>query len=83
MFIDFWIGWALVGLAAATWLFAWSVKKGQFEESRRAALLPLDDLESRPPGNRRGRLHLAVLLGVATLGVLLTGITVVLAVMPR
>lgn len=44
MFLNFWIGWAFVGLLAATGLFAWSVKTRQFSDSKRAALLPFDDV---------------------------------------
>lgn len=45
MFINFWIIWSLVGLVIATLLFAWSVKTRQFSNSRRAALIPFDDVK--------------------------------------
>jgi len=48
VFVNFWILWSLLGLAAATALFAWSVGTRQFENSRRAALLPFDDIEPEP-----------------------------------
>jgi nitrogen fixation-related uncharacterized protein len=80
MFIKFWIGWALVGLALAVWLFAWSVRTRQFEEGRRAKYLPFDDVKpSDPDYNRTGRLHLAAISGIVAAGVILTGAMLVLA----
>jgi nitrogen fixation-related uncharacterized protein len=43
MFLFFWVAWALFGLAVATALLWWSVKTRQFEQGRRAAMLPLED----------------------------------------
>ena len=45
MFMSFWIGWAILGLIIATWLFAWSVRTRQFENGKRASLLPFDDID--------------------------------------
>jgi len=84
VFLTFWLGWALVGLAAATWLFAWAVRSRQFDEARRAALLPFDDVTpQRPSFSRKGRLHLAALLTILGLGIALTLISLVLALVPR
>lgn len=53
MFLNFWIGWALVGLLAATALFAWSVKTKQFSDSKRASLLPFDDVAPEKTSTRK------------------------------
>jgi nitrogen fixation-related uncharacterized protein len=81
MFVRFWILWALIGLSAATWLFRWAVITGQFDDPRRAALLPLDDVTPRTTAPRSGRFHLFLLVGLAAIGVLLTSLTVVLALL--
>ena len=81
MFVRFWILWAVAGLTIATWLFRWAVVTGQFDEPRRAALLPLDDVKPRPQPPQSGRFHLLVLLGLAVVGVLLTSLTVILALL--
>lgn len=84
MFLKFWLGWALIGLAAATWLFAWAVRSRQFDEARRAALLPFDDIApQRPTYSPKGRLHLAVLLTLLGLGVALTLVSLVLALISQ
>ena len=80
MFIKFWVLWALATLAAAAWLLWWSVRTHQFEEQRRAGLLPFDDVApERPKHGSQGRFHLALLLGLAVLGTVLTALTVILA----
>jgi nitrogen fixation-related uncharacterized protein len=81
MFVRFWILWAVAGLAIATWLFRWAVVTGQFDDARRAALLPLDDVKPRSCPPSSGRLHLFVLVGVAVVGVLLTSLTVLMALL--
>jgi nitrogen fixation-related uncharacterized protein len=53
MFTGFWILWSIIGLALATALFAWSVKTRQFENSRRAALIPFDDV--KPDAKNEGK----------------------------
>lgn len=77
MFSTFWIGWALLGLLAATILFAWSIKTRQFENSRRAALLPFDDITPEKPkgieGKKKGK---GLLLTVIALFVLSIGLFV-------
>jgi len=79
MFLKFWILWALLALTIATWLFKWAVNTGQFEEARRAALLPLDDVEPRPAAKRGGRWTLAYLLALVVVALGLTTLTVILA----
>ena len=84
MFLRFWFIWAFLGLSVATLIFWWAIQRGQFEDSRRAAFLPLDDVEPAPdaratPPERGGRLSLYVMLGIAALGVGVTLVTLVLA----
>ena len=85
MFLRFWILWAFVGLSIATAIFWWALHRGQFEDSRRAALLPLDDVDepvedrSTRAHARAGRWHLVELLGVVAIGVAFVVVTIVLA----
>ena len=77
MFSTFWIGWALLGLSVATILFAWSIKTRQFENSRRAALLPFDDITpEKPEGNEGKKKGKGLLLTVIALFVLSIGLFV-------
>jgi nitrogen fixation-related uncharacterized protein len=83
MFTRFWIAYTILGLALALVIFAWAVRTRQFEESRRAGLLPFDDAEpestkERPP-RRDGRLHLYLLSALVLVGVVLTIVMVVMA----
>lgn len=85
MFLGFWILWALIGLAAATALFAWSIRTKQFENSRRASLLPFDDVAPVKPGGAGARnrglfITIALLIG---LGIITTIIMVTAAWWPR
>lgn len=81
MFLKFWIIWAFAGLSLATALFWWAMKSRQFEDSRRAAYLPLKDLDDEPEVRKRpgAELSLYVLLGVVALGLGGTIFMVVLA----
>jgi len=79
MFGTFWIVWTFLGLAVATWLFRWALRTGQFADSRRAGLLPLEGAAPQPVTPRSGGLHLAVLVGLAVVGILLTSAVVVIA----
>lgn len=84
MFLAFWIFWAFVGLAAATLLFAWSVKTHQFENSRRAALIPFDDLEPAKSGStKEGRTLFLTIMTMLVLGVISIVVMLVLAFLPR
>jgi cbb3-type cytochrome oxidase maturation protein len=84
MFARFWILWAFIGLALATWIFWWAVRRGQFDDSRRAGLLPLDDVDPQTNAQRgtvrRGRLNLIILLSIAAIGVAISVVTIALAV---
>lgn len=55
MFIKFWIIWAVAGLSVATWLFIWSLKTRQFENSRKASLLPFDDIDMAKTESNTGK----------------------------
>jgi nitrogen fixation-related uncharacterized protein len=90
MFTRLWLLWLLIGLAVAAWIFWWAVRRGQFEEGRRAALLPLDDVElqiftKRETGNAelagasRGRLNLVVMLTLVVVGATLSLLTFILS----
>jgi hypothetical protein len=85
MYLAFWIGWGLIGLAFTVAVFAWAVRTRQFSQSRRAALLPFDDIspEDSPPGvgerRSRGNAILATIFIVA--GLLFTVVMLVVAVM--
>ncbi len=78
MFLKFWIIYAIVGLSIATWLFRWALHSGQFAESRRAGLLPLDDVAPSPNPPRTGRLHLILLVALVAVGILTAAVTAVL-----
>lgn len=83
MFLQFWILWAFLGLSIATAVFWWALHRGQFDDSRRAALLALDDVEdgSEPlpaPPSRAARVHFFVLMGLIAVSVVLVAMTVVL-----
>ena len=82
MFLTFWIGWAFVGLAVATWLFAWSIKTRQFENSRRASLLPFDDVSpvATRESEKKGRTIFYTVLGLFALafGLIIITISLVL-----
>ena len=83
-FLKFWILWALVGLAVAVWLFYWSLRSRQYQESRRAALLPFDDIEPEEPTHKKeGRFHLYLLFGLVITGLALISATLVLVFVPR
>lgn len=65
MFIAFWIGWALIGLMVAVLVFVWAMKTRQFEESRRAALIPFDDIlpeQSDKESQRKSGLWIVVVI---------------------
>lgn len=84
MFLKFWLLWAFLGLSIATAVFWWALSRGQFDDSRRAALLPLDDVEDDPApfaaGPSRGsRWHFAVLMGVVAISVGLVAFTILLS----
>jgi nitrogen fixation-related uncharacterized protein len=83
MFTRFWIAYTILGLALAVAIFAWAVRTRQFEESRRAGLLPFDDAEPdstvERPERREGRFHLYLLSGLVVVGVVLTIVMVVMA----
>lgn len=81
MFVRFWLIWALVGLAVTIWLFRWALRTGQFSDSKRSALLPLSDLQPPASVAQSGRFHLAILVGIAVCGVLMTCAVVVIALM--
>ena len=67
MFTYFWLVWATIGLIGAIILFRWSLKTRQFQDSRRAALLPFDDEAPAESGekarNPRLFLTVAVIMG--------------------
>lgn len=80
MFITFWLVWGLVGLGFATWLFAWAVKTRQFENSRKAALIPFDDIV--PESNhsvKGGKGFFYMIIGLVIYGILLTVVMLVAA----
>lgn len=75
MFVNFWILWSLLGLGVATALFAWSVKTRQFENSRRASMLPFDDIkpeskDDKPAEKNRLLFWTVILLMLLSLGLL-------------
>jgi hypothetical protein len=72
MFFQFWIVWALIGILAATWVFSWALRTRQFENSRRAGLLPLDDIAVEPPlKTHEGRFHFWFIMGILAVGLFL------------
>ena len=79
MHLAFWIGWGLVGLAFSVGVFVWAVRTRQFTQSRKAALIPFDDItpEDAPPGEAGGNLGLAVFFLV--IGLLFTAVMLALA----
>ena len=81
MFLNFWIGWAFVGLVVATILFAWSVKTRQFSESKRASLLPFDDVtpteKSETKNKGRGLWFTVLFIFVLCMGLLVITILLV------
>jgi NADH:ubiquinone oxidoreductase subunit 5 (subunit L)/multisubunit Na+/H+ antiporter MnhA subunit len=80
MFFKFWIIWALIGLAGATCVFSWALRTRQFEEGRRAALLPLDDVPLEPPSHSKtGRFHFWVIMAILAVGVVMMGLATHLA----
>ena len=70
MYVAFWIGWSLIGLAFTVGVFAWALRNRQLTQSRKAALIPFDDIAPEdPPGgvrprSGRGSLVLAVIAGI-------------------
>jgi nitrogen fixation-related uncharacterized protein len=83
MFITFWIIWSFIGLTAATLLFYWSVKTRQFNNSRRAALMPFDDV--KPTGREdkpetKNRLLFWSMMFLLTLSLLLIAGTIMMIV---
>jgi hypothetical protein len=85
MYLAFWIGWGLIGLAATVGVFAWAVRTRQFTQSRRAALLPFDDIspEDAPAGSKerekKSNMVLAAVFIVA--GLVFTVVMLALAMM--
>ncbi len=82
MQLVFWIGWGLVGLAFTIGVFVWAVRTQQFTQSRKAALIPFDDItpEDAPlgeDGRAKSNLGLAVLFIV--FGLLFTIVMLALA----
>ena len=45
LFFNIWFLFMIIGILFAIAMFAWAVKRGQFEEQNRARYLPLRDLE--------------------------------------
>ncbi|NUP88367.1 MAG: hypothetical protein HUU25_00945 [Candidatus Sumerlaeia bacterium] len=79
-FVAFWIVWAALGLAAAAYLFWWALRTRQFEESRRAALIVLDDVPLESPGNSRGgRTIFRVMMAITVIGVAIVSYSVYIA----
>jgi nitrogen fixation-related uncharacterized protein len=82
MFIRFWLLWLLLGLAVATWVLSWAIRTRQFEEPRRAALLPFDDVEvERPPHTRTGRFHLWFIWVLVAVGIALSTLSLILSLL--
>ena len=80
MFLAFFLGWSLVGLAVAVSIFIWAIRSRQFESSRRAALLPFDDVAPEAPsGTRQGKLNFVILVLIIGTGITLTAVMLALA----
>jgi len=80
MFLAFWIGWALVGLAIAVFVFAWAIKSRQFEQSRKAALLPFDDVEPESAGSESlRRSNLIIVVTVIIIAIILVVVMLALS----
>jgi len=84
MYLAFWIGWSLIGLAFTIGVFAWAVRTRQFTQSRRASLIPFDDItpEDQPTDKRFGAGRDGLLLVVITfvVGVLAVAALLVFAI---
>jgi len=79
-FVQFWIGFTIVGLAATILLLHWAFEKRQFKESDRAGYIPLADVNDEVPVTRASR-EMAVLIGIFGLGIVAMIVSVVLSIM--
>ena len=80
MYVAFWIGWSLIGLAFTVGVFAWALRTRQLTQSRKAALIPFDDIapEDPPGGVRPGPEHGSLVIAVIAAIVGLAGAVAIL-----
>jgi len=82
MHLAFWIGWGLVGLAFSVGVFVWAVRTRQFTQSRKAALIPFDDItpEDAPLGaDGRAGSNFGLAVFFLVIGLLFTAVMLALA----
>ena len=75
-FVQFWIGFTIIGIGIAVWLLRWAITRRQFKESDRAGYLALADVSDAVPQTKLSR-DAAVLIGVFGAGIAALVVSVV------
>lgn len=78
-FIRFWIGFSLIGIAVAIVLLGWSIRRRQFREPDRAAMLPFGGAAPVPPPPARWSREASVLATILGTGMAVLAASVVLS----
>ena len=83
MYYPYFITYMAIGLALSLGVFFWALKSGQFKEQQRARFLPLKDMADRtmPKKSLAGRYEVYILWGMALVGLMLTGMILINAVL--
>ena len=83
MYYPYFITYMAIGLVLGLGVFFWALKNGQFKDQQRARFLPLKDMtqDVMPKKTVFGRYEAYALWAVALIGLMLTGLIMVNALL--